>query len=106
MMLINSSNVEHFKISSHGLIKVSRKDRPEEYSAVKGPIKVKLDKDLFVVVDIAEDEYGGYRWDLSVLNSTKRKFNMDYVNEIWNKQFSWSKDSDIIWSRTAKTVCA
>jgi hypothetical protein len=101
MMLINSSDVERLVISPYGLIEVTCKKRPEEYAAVKPPIKVKLDKDMLVVIDLDGDELHGFSWNITALNSTKRKFNMTYVNEVFTKQFIYSSNSDIIEKRPA-----
>lgn len=82
MLLVNVSNLDYVKVSNHGLFKIGRKDRPAEYEAVTSPIKVKLDKDLIVLLFAQFDEdHDCYKITYQPLYSTARKFKDEYIKE-------------------------
>jgi len=92
MLLVDASKLDYIKVSSHGLFKIGRLDRPTEYEAVTSPIKVKFDKDILILfyATSAEDaDDGRARITYSVLNSTRRKFKDEYVKEILDRRISY-----------------
>lgn len=97
MKLANADNLDYIKVSSHGLFKIGEKNRPEEYSAVTSPIKIKFDKDILVLFYAVIDEVTGERKiTYSVLHSTERKFKEDYVKEVIFKHISYDSDRAMI----------
>jgi hypothetical protein len=93
MLLVDASKLDYVKVSSHGLFKIGRKDRPSEYEAVTSPIKVKFDKDilvLFYAKSADDSEDGVAHISYSVLNSTQRKFKDEYVKEILDRRVKYS----------------
>jgi hypothetical protein len=99
MLLVDASKLDYIKVSSHGLFKIGRKDRPTEYEAVTSPIKVKFDKDilfLFYAVGQDDSEDGLSHIKYSVLNSTKRKFNKDYLKELLDRRTQYDAERCMI----------
>lgn len=93
MLLIDASKLDYAKVSSRGLFKIGRKDRPTEYEAVTSPIKVKFDKDILVLfyAQSADDSEDGMpHVTYSVLHSTQRKFKDEYVKEILDRRVKYS----------------
>lgn len=82
MFLIDVGKLDYIKVSSHGLFKIGEIGAPEEYKAVKSPIKVKLDKDILVLFYANADDDSKSCITYDVLNSTKRKFKDEYVKEL------------------------
>lgn len=82
MMLIDVSKLDYLKVSSHGLFKVGELGSPEEYKAVKSPIKVKFDKDILCLFHANVEDDGSRSITYSVLNSTRRKFKDEYVKDL------------------------
>lgn len=97
MKLANADNLNYIKVSSHGLFKVGEKNSPEEYSAVKSPIKIKFDKDILALFYASVNEVTGEKTiTYSVLHSTERKFKDDYVKEVIFKHISYDSDRAMI----------
>jgi len=97
MKLANADKLEYIKVSSHGLFKVGEKGTPEEYTAVKSPIKIKFDKDILALfyADVNETT-GEKRITYSVLHSTERKFKEEYVREVIFKHINYDSDCAMI----------
>jgi hypothetical protein len=82
MLLIDYGKLDYIKVSSTGLFKIGEIGAPEEYKAVKSPIKVKFDKDILVLFYAEIDENGVKSITYSPLYSTRRKFKDEYVKEL------------------------
>lgn len=76
------------------------KDSPEEYSAVKSPVKVKFAPDVFLVFSADIDEAGKRFISYSILHSTERKFKDDYVKDLCFGMFSYDADRAMLKFRT------
>lgn len=100
MKLIDVGKLDYLKVSSHGLFKVGMKDSPEEYSAVKSPVKVKFAPDVFLVFSADIDEAGKRFISYSILHSTERKFKDDYVKDLCFGMFSYDADRAMLKFRT------
>lgn len=98
MLLVNGDNLEHVKISSKGLLKYTDKNRPAEYMCVQPPMKVKVDKDLLYVIDAVENDDGlqPYKLNISPLKSTSRKFQFDYLKEVFFNNFDVREDGQLL----------
>lgn len=100
MKLIDVGKLDYLKVSSHGLFKVGMKDSPEEYSAVKSPVKIKFAPDIFLVftAEIGDDGRRCIRY--SILHSTERKFKDNYVKDLCFGMFSYDADRAMLKFRT------
>lgn len=98
MLLVNGDNLEHVKISSKGLLKYTDKNRPAEYMCVQPPMKVKVDKDILFVIDVVNNDNGfePYKLRISPLKSTSRKFQFDYLKEVFFNTFEVRDDEQLI----------
>lgn len=98
MLLVNGDNLEHVKISSKGLLKYTDKSRLAEYMCVQPPMKVKVDKDILFVIDVVDNNnrLKPYKLSISPLKSTLRKFQFDYLKEVFYKSFVISDDYQLI----------
>lgn len=100
MKLIDVGKLDYLKVSSHGLFKVGMKGTPEEYSAVKSPVKVKFATDIFLVFNAWVDDDGKRSITATILRSTKRKFKDEYVTDLCNGMMSYDSDRAIVKFRT------
>jgi len=98
MLLVNGDNLKHVKISSKGLLKYTDKSRPAEYMCVQPPMKVKVDKDILFVIDVVKNDNGSkpYKLCISPLKSTSRKFQFNYLKEVFFNTFEFSLDYQLI----------
>lgn len=98
MLLVNGDNLEHVKVSSKGLLKYTDKNRPAEYICVQPPMKVKIDKDILYVIDVDQDDNGlnSYKLRISPLKSTSRKFQFNYLNDVFSNKFDIMDDKQLL----------
>lgn len=98
MLLVNGDNLEHVEISPEGLLKYTDKRRPTEYMCIQPPMKVKVDKDILFVINVIENDEGfaPYRLSISPLKSTSRKFQLNYLKEVFISVFDVGDDRQLI----------
>lgn len=96
MMLIDAGKLDYIEVDLDGYFRVSEIDSPIEYKVVSSPIKVKFAKDILALMYASRDEDGHPRIAYNVLNSTKRKFKDDYVNELINRKCDYNRRFGIL----------
>lgn len=98
MLLVNGDNLEYVEISPEGLLKYADKNRPAEYMCVQPPMKVKVDKDILFVINVVNTDSGHQPYQLSIspLKSTSRKFQFDYLKEVFCNTFKVRDDGQLL----------
>lgn len=86
MLLIDVCKLVQVEAASVDSLLIIRKDFPNGFQVVQGPIKVKLATDILLVVSPAQDANGKARLKIDVLKSTARKFQEDYVREVFKSK--------------------
>lgn len=104
MLLIDASKLGYVRALKNGLLKVVEISSPEEFKAVKSPIKVKLAHDVLVLLFAELDDYDRPTIRFSVLNSTQRKFKDDYVAELLSKVAKYDRGNAICWFATPEEL--
>lgn len=102
MLLVNGDNLGSVEISPEGLLKYHDMIRPAEYMCVQPPMKVKVDKDVLFYIEVAETEDGSpnpYMLMISPLRSTSRKFQLNYLKDVFNRMFDLSEDKQLLRRR-------
>lgn len=106
MLLVNGDNLKRVEISSKGLLKYTDKSRPAEYMCVQPPMKVKVDKDILFVIDVVDNDNGSepYKLSISPLKSTSRKFQSDYLKEVFFNKFEFRSDYQLITQQVSNSI--
>jgi hypothetical protein len=92
MMLVNAADLKCVKACKGerlGIFKVGRRD--DEFEVVHSQVKVKLDKDVLMLI-FCEDREGRPHLTYSWLESTRRKFKEDYLSEVLDRSFPEVKE--------------
>lgn len=95
MLLIDVGKLVRVEATANGGLIISRKDFQNGFQVIQGPIKVKLDKDILVVISPAQDDTGAPRLAYSILKSTQRKFKDDYVRDVLRSKVV-SRDTHVV----------
>lgn len=82
MLLIDVGKLVLVKATSADTMTIIRKDFPNGLQVIQGPIKVKLETDVLIVISPAQDANGNLMLRAEVLKSTARKFQSSYVHNI------------------------
>jgi hypothetical protein len=86
MLLIDVCKLVQVEATSAGGLIIIRKDFPNGFQVIQGPIKVKLDTDILLVISPAQDASGNPKLKAEILKSTARKFQSDYVREVFSSK--------------------
>lgn len=85
MLLIDVGKLDSIEAMSEERLKVCYRAYDDEYTVVRGPIKLKFDKDVLAMVYSDSSANGKPTLKFSVLKSTKRKFKDTYVKGLIRK---------------------
>lgn len=95
MLLIDASKLVQVEAASADSLVIMRRDFPNGFQVVQGPIKVKLAKDMLVVVSSSTDDAGKPKLHVDILKSTARKFQTEYVSTVLKSKLASYSSSEM-----------
>lgn len=104
MLLIDVCKLVQVEATSADGLIIVRKDFPNGFQVIQGPIKVKLDTDILLVISPAQDADGNPKLKAEILKSTARKFQSDYVREVFKSKLIASDSKTMRFAEMSMAV--